>query len=454
MPPHRITVVGGGLAGAEAAFQLAVRGHEVTLCEMRPGVSSPAHHGSDLAELVCSNSMKSDDPQTAAGMLKREMAMLGSLVVACARATALPAGVALAVDRDAFSSLVTGILEHLSGIVIERVEVSTVPDGDVVVASGPLSSPALDAALHSLVGERLAFFDAASPVLEADSVDRSICFAASRYEKGGPDYLNCPLEACDYERLVRELVGARRVEARDFEKRDLFAACQPVEEIARSGTDALRHGALKPVGLIDPRTGRRPWAVVQLRAENAARTAYSMVGFQTNLAFAEQESVVRSIPGLAGAEFLRHGVMHRNTFIDSPRLLGPDLALRSLPRVRFAGQLTGTEGYLEAAATGLVAALGIAAEHDGGPTPVLPQVSALGALLHYVTDPTTTTTFQPMHVNFGLMPPLEPPIRARRARREAMATRGVAAMRAFVEGRSDLGISRVASVAEAAARLR
>ena len=443
MSQEPITVLGGGLAGTEAAFQLAARGLSVRLVEMRPVMPSPAHHGSGLAELVCSNSFKSDDPTTAAGMLKREMASLGSLVLACARATALPAGGALAVDREAFSALCTRVLSDSPNITIRRQEAVSLPDGDVIVATGPLSSRGLDAALTELVGERLAFFDAAAPVLEAESIDRTVCFAASRYDKGGADYLNCPLDQEAYESLVRALVSARRVEMREFERHELFAACQPVEEIARSGPDALRYGALKPVGLVDPATDRRPWAVVQLRADNAARSAYALVGFQTNLVFAEQERIIRALPGLGRAEFLRHGVMHRNTFVDAPRLLRPDLSLRTLPRVRIAGQLTGTEGYLEAAAAGLVAALGIVADRRGLEPPTLPRASALGSLIHYVTDTGTTEQFQPMHVNFGLMPPLDPPVRSRKPRREALAARGIEAMRRFALDRPDLDVASV-----------
>lgn len=448
MSQEDIAVLGGGLAGAEAAFQLAARGLRVSLMEMRPVVASPAHHGSGLAELVCSNSFKSDDATTAAGMLKREMASLGSLVLACARATALPAGGALAVDREAFSALVSRALTDSPNIIIRRQEAVSLPDGDVIVATGPLSSRGLDAALTELVGDRLAFFDAAAPVLEAESIDRTVCFAASRYDKGGADYLNCPLDQAAYESLVRALVSAKRVEMREFERHELFAACQPVEEIARSGPDALRYGALKPVGLVDPATDRRSWAVVQLRADNAVRSAYSLVGFQTNLIFAEQERIIRRLPGLKRAEFLRHGVMHRNTFIDAPRLLRPDLSLRTLPRVRIAGQLTGTEGYLEAAAAGLVAALGIVSQRRGLEPPTLPRESALGSLIHYVTDTGTTELFQPMHVNFGLMPLLEPPVRSRKPRREALAARGIAAMRDFVLERPDLDVASVADEAQ------
>jgi len=447
-----VTVIGGGLAGSEAAFQLALRGHEVTLLEMRPTVVGPAHHTDRLAELVCSNSLKSDDPDTAAGMLKRELESLGSLIVACARATAVPAGGALAVDRDRFAELVTGVLGSTSGVEVVRAEADAIPDGDVIVASGPLTSAALEAALSGVVGPgRLAFFDAAAPVVDAASIDRTVVFAQSRYDKGeSADYLNCPMERDEYEAFVDALLAAERVTAKEFETSELFHACQPIEEIARRGRDSVRFGALKPVGLTDPRTGRRPWAVVQLRPENRAGTAYNLVGFQTNLTFPEQERVFRLIPGLAGAEFVRHGVMHRNTFVDAPRLLTPDLALRSEARIRLAGQLTGTEGYLEAAGSGLVAALGLHAARLGASEVVLPRETALGALLAYTTDP-DTAPYQPMHVNFGLAPPLTAPVRGKRERHAAYAQRGREALVEWAAARTDLDLPTARAAALAAA---
>lgn len=430
----RVTVIGGGLAGSEAAFQLAARGVPTRLVEMRPGTSSPAHDSDYLAELVCSNSLKSDDPGTAPGMLKRELAALGSLVLACARAAAVPAGGALAVDRDLFGRMVTRTLAEMGPLEVVRAQATAIPDGEVILASGPLTSDALEAALSNLVGqERLAFFDAAAPIVDAESIDRTVCFAASRYGKGGgADYLNCPMNKEQYEAFIDALLSAERVHTKDFESSDLFQACQPAEEIARRGRDAIRFGALKPVGLTDPATGLRPWAVVQLRPENREGTAYNLVGFQTNLRFGEQERVFRMIPGLQRAEFLRYGVMHRNTFLDAPRLLTGDLALRSEPRIRIAGQLAGTEGYLEAAAGGLVAALGLLRARSGGPAVQLPRETALGALLSYATDP-DTEPYQPMHVNFGLVPPLEPHIRNKQARHAALAERGAAALAAWLE---------------------
>lgn len=449
----RVTVIGGGLAGAEAAFQLAVRRVPTRLIEMRPSAQSPAHHTGFLGELVCSNSLKSDDPATAPGMLKREMASLGSVVIACARATAVPAGGALAVDRDAFGNLLTQVVSSLPDIEVVHEEAAHIPAGDVIIATGPLTSSAFEGALSALVGaDRLAFFDAAAPIIDASSVDRTVCFAQSRYDKGGgADYLNCPMTEEQYAAFIEELVSAQRVHAKDFETSELFQACQPVEEIARRGGDAIRFGALKPVGLTDPVTGRRPWAVVQLRSENRAGTAYNMVGFQTNLRFAEQERVFRMIPGLEYAEFLRYGVMHRNTFLDAPRLLTSELAVRECPRVRVAGQLAGTEGYLEAAAGGLVAALGLVRVRRGLQQHVLPAETSLGALLAYATDP-ETAPYQPMHVNFGLLPPLEPYVRNKRARHAALADRGAAALQNWLsvaEGHLD-----VPTVRDVVSRLR
>jgi len=419
-----VTVIGGGVAGTEAAWQLAARGIRVGLREMRPAHTSPAHHGADLAELVCSNSLKSDDPTTAAGLLKRELEDLGSVVMSVARATRVPAGAALAVDRAAFSARLTDLINSHPLIDVSRAEATSIPDGPVIVATGPLTSPGLDTALAQLVGgDRLSFYDAAAPIVDALSLDRDIVFAASRYDKGeGSDYLNAPMTREEYDLFYDALVNASRVEDKDFERKELFSACQPVEEVARSGKDALRFGALKPVGLVDPRTGERPWAVVQLRAENAAATAYNLVGFQTNLTFPEQRRVFSTIPGLARAEFLRYGVMHRNTFIDAPRLLDSTLALRDEPRIRFAGQITGTEGYLEAAATGLLAAANTAAWLQNQPPVVLPHTTALGSLVAYATDP-ETQRYQPMHVNFGLVPPLDCRVRGKRERYSAYSER-------------------------------
>lgn len=440
----RVTVVGGGLAGSEASLQLARRGVPVTLFEMRPKVMTPAHHGGDLAELICSNSFKSDDATTAAGEFKRELELLGSELLAIARGCAVPAGAALAVDRELFSRRVTRALEDHPLIDVRREEACEIPgDGRVIVATGPLTSPAFESALSALVGEsRLSFYDAAAPVIEADTIDRSTVFAASRWDKGGgADYLNAPMDRDEYDRFYQALVDAQRVELKDFEKGELFSACQPAEEIARSGPDALRFGALKPVGLTDPRTGTRPWAVAQLRAENRERTAFNLVGFQTNLTFAEQRRVFRLIPGLENAEFSRYGVMHRNTFVDAPHLLDPSLAVRGTERVRLAGQLTGTEGYLEAVGSGLVAALNTLADIEGMAPAVLPPTSVLGALLAYATDP-ATSGYQPMHVNYGIIPPLPERVRGKRERYAVYAARGLRDLSVWISERGDLFAAR------------
>lgn len=435
----RVTVIGGGIAGVEASLQLASRGVEVTLIEMRPTVMGPAHHTDRLAELVCSNSLKSDDPVTAAGELKRELELMGSFVMRVARASSVPAGGALAVDRDAFSRALTEMIQTHPRVHVVRDEARSLPEGPVVIATGPLTSAGLEPVLSDLVGaERLSFFDAAAPIVEAQSIDRSVIFTASRYGKGeGADYLNAPLSRSEYERFVAELTAARRVLAKDFERRELFAACQPIEEVARTGPDAIRFGALKPVGLSDPRTGERPWAVVQLRAENREATAYNLVGFQTNLTWPEQERVFRLIPGLAQAEFSRFGVMHRNTFIDSPRLLDETLALRSRPRVRFAGQITGTEGYLEAAASGLLAGINTYADVCGLRPFTLPVASVFGALVAYSTDP-RTKPYQPLHVNYGIISPLEQRVRGKQERYFAYAERALSALLSATRERPDL----------------
>ena len=429
-----IMIIGGGLAGCEAAWTLVQRGIPVILHEMRPGAMSPAHHTGQLAELVCSNSFKSQDPSTAAGLLKHELRRLGSIVLHTAEHTAVPAGAALAVDRDLFSGAITAALASHPLVEIVREEVAIIPtDRAVIVAAGPLPSERLLEALVQLTGgDHLSFFDAAAPIVEAAALDRRHIFAASRWGKGeGSDYLNIPLTREQYEEFVARLVAAERVEMRDFEQRELFQACQPVEEIARRGVDALRYGALKPIGLTDPITGTRPWAVVQLRQENAAQSAYNLVGFQTNLTFAEQRRVFGSLPGLSEDAFVRFGVMHRNAFIDAPRMLTPTLALRDAPLVRIAGQLSGSEGYLEAAATGLIAALDVVAQLRGESLTPPPTTTALGSLLAYMTDP-GTRPYQPMHVNFGIIPPLAERVRGKRERYAAYSQRAVEDLERFL----------------------
>ncbi len=442
-----VTVVGGGLAGCEAAWQLAERGVSVRLIEMRPANPSPAHHSADLGELVCSNSLKSENPESAAGLLKAELAAMGSLVLAVAHETRVPAGGALAVDREHFARALTDRLASHRNVEIVREEAVALPEGRLIIATGPLTSPAFATVIEGLVGqERLAFYDAAAPIVEADSLDRAVVFAQSRYDKGEtPDYLNAPMTQDQYDEFYDALIAARRVTAKEFEQAELFRACQPVEEVARTGRDSLRFGAMKPVGLTDPVSGLRPWAVVQLRSENRQGSAYNLVGFQTNLTFGEQERVFRLIPGLSDAEFLRHGVMHRNTFVDAPRVLDPTFALRDRPHVRFAGQVTGTEGYCEAAASGLLAALNTYADITSTPPVTLPPTTSLGALLAYATDP-TTGPYEPMHVNFGLVPPLAAPVRGKRERYAAYANRARTDMTAWVASRDDLFGSEVVDV--------
>lgn len=439
MEDMRVTVVGGGLAGCECACQLADRGIPVTLHEMRPQTASPAHHTASLAELVCSNSFKSTRPDSAAGLLKEELSRMGSVLVSCARAAAVPAGGALAVDRARFSRLVEEQVAARPSIEVVRGEVRDVPEGPCVIAAGPLCSPALSERLLALVGgDALSFFDAAAPIVDASTLDMDVLFTQSRYgEAGGGDYLNAPLDRDEYEAFIDALVGAERVVLRDFERRDLFQACQPAEEVARTGRDAIRFGAMKPVGLTDPRTGRRPWAAVQLRAENAERSAYNLVGFQTNLTFAEQRRVFRMIPGLENAEFFRYGVMHRNTFVDSPRVLDATFRVPGT-RVRLAGQITGTEGYTEAIASGLLAALNTFADLAGADPVALPRTGALGSLVAYATDP-ATEGYQPMHANFGLVPPLsDGRRRSKRDRYAAYAERALADLDAYLATRPDL----------------
>lgn len=435
----KVTVVGGGLAGSECALQLADRGFDVTLYEMRPVKSSPAHHTDHLAELVCSNSFKSTREDSAAGLLKFELDRMGSILLDCARRAAVPAGGALAVDRDVFSALVEEEVAARPNITVVHEEVTSIPDGPCVIAAGPLCSPALTDEVMKLVGgDALAFFDAAAPIVDASTLDMDVLFSQSRYEEqGSGDYLNAPLDKEEYEAFIDALTTADRVVLKDFEGGDLFQACQPAEEVARTGRDAIRFGAMKPVGLTDPRTGCRPWAAIQLRAENRERTAYNLVGFQTNLTFGEQKRVFHLVPGLEHAEFFRYGVMHRNTFVDAPRVLDGTFGVPGTD-VRLAGQITGTEGYMEAVATGLLAALNTYAAALGTDPVALPRTGALGALVAYATDP-ATVGYQPMHVNFGLVPPLDDgKRRGKRDRYQAYASRAHADLDAYLATRPDL----------------
>ncbi len=434
-----LVVIGGGLAGSEAAWQAAQRDLRVTLYEMRPRQMTPAHVSDRLAELVCSNSLGSNLIDRAPGLLKEELRRLGSLVVACADATAVPAGGALAVDRDAFARMVTDRIEAHRGITLRREEVEAVPGGGVVVmATGPLTSPALAGEIAALTGsDHLYFYDAMAPIVTAESVDMKVAFRASRYDRGEGegDYLNCPMNQAEYERFVAELVSAETIPLRDFEREDprFFEACLPIEVLAQRGEKALAFGPLKPVGLADPRTGRRPYAVVQLRQDDRAATLYNLVGFQTNLKWGEQERVFRLIPGLEQAEFERFGQMHRNTFINAPTLLRPTMQFGARDDLFFAGQITGTEGYVGSVASGFVAGLNAARLVMGQPLLSFRPTTMIGALCHYVcnADP---EGFQPMKANFGLLPPLDPPVRRKRERYQAYAVRALADLDRFVLG--------------------
>lgn len=402
-----ITVVGAGLAGCEAAWQLAIRGIKVKLIEMKPHKMTPAHVSADFAELVCSNSLRSNELTNAVGLLKEEMRGLGSLIMECADITRIEAGGALAVDRTGFSAMVTEkIRSHRNIEIIER-EVTEIPDGIVIIATGPLTSDALSKSINELFPSEkyLNFFDAAAPIVTRESIDMESAFFASRYDKGTPDYINCPMTKEEYLSFWKELIAAREAPVHGFEDASVFEGCMPVEVMARRGEDTLRYGPLKPVGLIDPRTGREPYAVVQLRRDNAEGTLYNMVGFQTHLAFPEQKRVFSMIPALKAAEFVRYGVMHRNTYINSPKLLDKAYRLRQDKRIRFAGQITGVEGYVESAASGLLCGIETALELLGKPPADFPRETAIGALAQYVSDE-TVVDFQPMNVNFGIIAPL------------------------------------------------
>ena len=402
-----IILIGGGLAGCEAAWQLAKRGHEVTLCEMKPVKLSPAHRSPQLAELVCSNSLRSNERTSAVGLLKEELRRFDSLIMAAADATSVPAGKALAVDRTLFSAAIEEMLLSRRGIRLVREECTEIPaDAHVIIATGPLTSDPLAADIARLVGrDALYFYDAIAPIIDAATIDLSRVFRASRYDEGEGDYLNCPLDEEQYGRFRQEILEGRQIAARPFEDEKYFEGCLPIEILARRGADTLRFGPMKPVGLVDPRTGREPHAVIQLRQENREGTLYNMVGFQTKLAWPEQQRIFRMIPGLEQAEFLRFGSIHRNTYIHSPTLLTDTLQLRSNPDIFFAGQITGVEGYVESTAMGLLAALFLHWIRLGMPFATPPRTTALGALLHHVSR-SEGKTYQPMNVNFGLFEPL------------------------------------------------
>lgn len=421
----KFTVVGAGLAGCEAAWQIAEAGYPVTVIEMKPAHFTPAHKNKNFAELVCSNSLKASRIDSAAGLLKEEMARLGSLTVPIARQCAVPAGGALAVDRNVFSAKVTDkILSHPNITVEHRVydKIEPCEDEILIIATGPLTEGALSDEIKRICGDYLSFYDAAAPIVTADSVDMSKAFGASRYDRGGDDdYINCPFNKAEYESFIDELINAEGAVVHDF---DVYEGCMPIEKLAKRGLDAPRFGPMKPVGLVDPNTGHRPWACVQLRRENSKGTMFNLVGFQTNLKFGEQKRVFSMIPGLENAEFVRYGVMHRNSFLDSPRVLNGDFSLRENPNIFFAGQITGVEGYMESAASGIMAGKNAVLRANEKDTFVLDDCTMIGALSRYISDG-SVKNFQPMGANFGVLPPIEPKIRDKRERYMALAQRSL-----------------------------
>ena len=429
----RISIIGGGLAGAEAAWQLAQRGCSVDLFEMRPVRMTEAHASDRLGELVCSNSLRSDALTAPAGLLKAEMRRLDSVVIRCAESSRVPAGSALAVDREQFSSALTDAVANLPHLRIFREEVRQIPEeGVVIVATGPLTAPDLSSELAARLGEEhLYFYDAISPIVTAESIDTDVAFRAARYDAASDDYLNLPMTREEYDRFIDALLAAERVPTHSFERFIPFEGCMPIEEMADRGRDTLAYGPMRAVGLRDPRSGRRSHAVVQLRQENREKTLYNLVGFQTKMTYAEQRRVFALIPGLARAEFVRLGSLHRNTFINAPQHLWPTLQWRGRANLFFAGQITGVEGYIESAATGLLAGINAAHLCRGLALAVPPASTALGSLLRYITDP-ARTRFQPMNVNFGLIPPLADRLRGK-AKKEAMARRALADMNAWAD---------------------
>lgn len=429
----KFKVIGAGLAGVEAAWQIAEAGYKVTLAEQKPAKMSPAHKSEYFAELVCSNSLKASRLESAAGLLKEEMAMLGSLTVPVARECAVPAGGALAVDRDIFSKKVTDKIKNHPNIEIvyhEEENIDTADDLITIVATGPLTDGKMSEAIQSVCGDYLSFYDAAAPIVTAESVDFNIAFGASRYGRGGEsDYINCPFNKEQYESFIGELINAEGAVVHDF---DVYEGCMPIEKLAKRGLDAPRFGPMKPVGLTDPNTGHRPWACVQLRRENSAGTMFNLVGFQTNLKFGEQKRVFSMIPGLENAEFVRYGVMHRNSFLDSPRVLNSDFSLKAHPNVFFAGQITGVEGYMESAASGIMAGINAVRFAENKQTVTLPETTMIGALSGYISDK-TVKNFQPMGANFGVLPPIEPKIRDKKERYAKIAERAVNALREMID---------------------
>ena len=421
-----VKVIGAGLAGCEAAWQLAERGFQVKLYEMKPHKKSPAHHCDDFAELVCSNSLRGDRLENAVGLLKEELRRSGSLILSCADATRVEAGGCLAVDRYGFSALVTEKIRSHSNITVVDEEVTQVPEGPVIIATGPLTSDAMSEAIGEYFGdsEYLHFFDAAAPLVTLESIDMEHAWFASRYDRGSADYINCAMSRLEYNEFVHELANAQEAEVHGFEDKNIFEGCIPVEVMARRGVDTLRYGPLKPVGLRDPRTGMEPYAVVQLRRDNAAGDIYNIVGFQTHLRFPEQRRVFSMIPALHKAEYVRYGVMHRNTFLNSPKLLDHTYADRRNPMVAFAGQMTGVEGYVESCASGFVAAISMAARLKGEPIPDYTQKTAMGALGYYISNE-NAVNFQPMNVNFGIIAPLEERVKGKANKNLAIANRAL-----------------------------
>ena len=422
-----IKVIGAGLAGCEAAWQLAERGFSVKLYEMKPLKKSPAHHCDDFAELVCSNSLRGDRLENAVGLLKEELRRSGSLILQCADATRVEAGGCLAVDRYGFSAMVTEKIRNHPNITVLAEEVTEVPEGPVIIATGPLTSDAMSDAIARYFGnsEYMHFFDAAAPLVTLESIDMEQAWFASRYDRGSADYINCAMSRWEYQEFVRELANAEEAEVHGFEDKNIFEGCIPVEVMARRGEDTLRYGPLKPVGLRDPRTGMEPYAVVQLRRDNAAGDIYNIVGFQTHLKFPEQRRVFSMIPALKKAEFVRYGVMHRNTFLNSPTLLDRTYADRKNPLVAFAGQMTGVEGYVESCASGFVAAVSMAARLRSEPVPDFSRKTALGALGYYISNE-NAVNFQPMNINFGIIDPLEERVKGKANKNLAIANRALA----------------------------
>ncbi len=421
-----VKVIGAGLAGCEAAWQLAQRDIDVELYEMKPQKMTPAHHSQDFAELVCSNSLRGDRLENAVGLLKEELRRCGSLILSCAEETRVEAGGCLAVDREGFSRLVTQKVRSHPRIHVVEEEVTEIPEGPVIIATGPLTSDSLSQAIGAYFGDTgyLHFFDAAAPLVTAESLDMNEAWWQSRYDRGTPDYINCAMDKAQYEAFIQELTQAEEAPVHGFEDQNVFEGCMPVEVMARRGVDTLRYGPLKPVGLTDPKTGREPYAVVQLRQDNAAKTVFNLVGFQTHLKFGEQKRVFSMIPALRNAEFVRYGVMHQNTFLQSPRLLDRYYADRRNPLVAFAGQMTGVEGYVESTASGYLAAVAMAAKIQGRPVPEFPKTTAIGALGLYVSDE-NIENFQPMNINFSIIAPLEKRIRKKAEKNLAIAQRSL-----------------------------